>query len=120
MGYRGQVCFQELSSVVPTMLNWRFTGTPLGRNHYEGCLGGMAEQHCVSAPGGVSPGGAVGQDTDDRWGMPSAELGRCSARWLTNTVVGEGMFATRVLALSTPPGTSRWPHRQLRNDRGKQ
>jgi hypothetical protein len=30
MGYRGQVCFQELSSVVPTMLNWRVQGDSAG------------------------------------------------------------------------------------------
>jgi hypothetical protein len=52
-----------------------------------------------------------------RFDMPSAELRRCNALWLTN-IVGGGSFATRVVALATAPGWSRCSHRQLGNDRG--
>jgi hypothetical protein len=52
-----------------------------------------------------------------RLDMPSAELRRCRAPWLTK-IVGDGLFAARVLALATVPGWSRWSHRQLGNDRG--
>ena len=49
--------------------------------------------------------------------MPSAKSKRCTAPGLTN-VVGHGLFATRALAVATPPFWSQWSLCQRGNDLG--
>jgi hypothetical protein len=49
--------------------------------------------------------------------MPSARPRRCGAPRLTN-VVGDGLFATRVLAIATAPVWSQWSLGQWGNDLG--